>query len=103
MCRSEQLQKIIALSREMLEKARALEWERVAELEVQRKQLVSSCFRHPAHEQEVPAVADGIRQILRINDEITTLGRECKTRLSGELHTQKLGRTASAAYRDCAR
>jgi hypothetical protein len=103
MHRSEQLKQIIELSQQMLKQARAMEWDRVAELEVQRKQLVMKCFQRLSSEQEAQEVATCIQQILRLNDEITVLGRDFKTQLSGELHTHKLGRAASAAYRSCAR
>ncbi len=100
-CRSEQLKQIIVLSEQMLEQARALEWERVADLEVRRKQLVIHCFQHPGSAQDAPEVATCIRKILRLNDEITALGRDCKAQLGGELRAHKLGRAASTAYLSC--
>ena len=42
--RTRQLAGIIGLSKDMLAKARDHEWERVAELEVARKTLVTRCF-----------------------------------------------------------
>jgi len=100
--RSRLLKQIIVLSQQMLEKARAMEWDRVADLEVRRKQQVITCFQHPGNVQEAPEVAICIREILQLNDEIYALGSDCKARLCGELHTHKRGRTASTAYLSCA-
>jgi hypothetical protein len=96
--RNRQLQQIIDLSRQMLDKAQAMEWDKVAELEGRRKQLVVSCFRNPTSDQDAPEVAASIREILRLNDQVAGMGRDCRERLGGEIHTHKVGRTASAAY-----
>lgn len=101
--RSRQLHKIISLSSEMLEQARKLEWPRVAELEVERKALVMECFRQPASEQDAPAVAESIKQILELNQAIEALGRECRDQLGGKIHMRNVGRTAAAAYLSASR
>jgi len=99
--RSAQLKDIIALSQQMLESARALQWDSVAELEGRRKELVMQCFRCPTSEQDAPAVAACIREILSLNQEITLLGGDCRGRLAAEIHTQQIGRAVSAAYLSC--
>ena len=99
--RSEQLKDIIALSQQMLENARALQWDSVAELEGRRKELVIECFRCPTSEQDAPAVADCIREILSLNQELTLLGDDCRGRRAAEIHTQQVGRAVSAAYLNC--
>jgi hypothetical protein len=101
--RVEQLAHIVELSRQMLEKARALEWESVAELECTRRDLVMQCFRQPVGNQDAPAVAEGIRQVLAINDELARLARAGRDQLGVEIQTHNTGRTASAAYLSCAR
>jgi len=100
--RSEQLKDIMSLSEQMLEKARALEWESVAALEARRRDMVMQCFSSPSSEQEAPLVAAAIRRILELNDQITRLGRDSRDQLGAELHTRKTARTASAAYLGCA-
>lgn len=103
MRRSEQLQEITDLSRQMLATARNMEWDQVAALEVRRKELIMRCFQSPTSAQDAPLVAAAIQEILRLNHAVTELGRECKDRLSGEIQTHNTGRTASRAYLNCTR
>lgn len=100
--RIRQLVEIIGLSKEMLVKARDHDWERVAELEVTRKALVVSCFQRPTAEQDAPEVAAAIKEILRLNQEVSEKGRQYQEGLVGEIHTDNIGRAAKAAYRNCA-
>jgi len=101
--RSQQLKDIIELSKAMLARARDNEWALVAELEVRRKQLVVSCFQTPTAEQDAPEVATLITEILKLNQEVTELGRRCQEQLGSEIRTQNVGRAASAAYLSHAR
>ena len=101
--RSRQLEQILSLSKDMLEKAGDHEWGRVAEIEVRRRELVMCCFQQPAQQQHDTEVAAAIREILRLNQEITDLGKRYQDQLGGEIHTNKKGRTASAAYLGCDR
>jgi len=48
-------------------------------------------------------VAAVIKEILRLNRQITDLGKRYQDQLGTEIHSNKLGRTASAAYLGCAR
>jgi hypothetical protein len=96
--RSQQLEQIVLLSREMLAKAADHEWARVAEVDARRRQMVMRFFQQPAQRQDVAGVAAAIKEILRLNQEITDLGRRYQDRLGTEIHSNRLGRTASAAY-----
>lgn len=100
--RARQLVEIIGLSREMLAKARDHDWARVAELEVARKALVMRCFQQPTAEQDVPEVAAAIKEILRLNQDVSEIGRQYREELAGEIQTRKIGRAAAAAYLRCA-
>ncbi len=101
--RCRQLEQILLLSKQMLESAADHEWRRVAEIDTRRRELVMRCFQQPAAQQEAVEVAAAIREILRLNQEITDLGRCYQDRLGSEIQGNKLGRTASAAYLGCAR
>ncbi len=101
--RKQQLGKIIALSRDMLELARGNAWERVAELEEQRRALVMQSFHTPAAKQDSATVAAVIREILSLNQQLTDLGKAHQQHLGNQLHTNQVGRTAQQAYRGCAR
>ncbi|HHJ17174.1 MAG TPA: flagellar protein FliT [Gammaproteobacteria bacterium] len=100
--RTRQLVEIIGLSKEMLAQAREHEWARVAELEASRKTLVMQCFQHTTAEQDVPEVAAAIREILRLNQDVSEIGRQYQEQLVGEIHTGNIGRAATAAYLNCA-
>jgi len=101
--RRQQLGKIIALSQDMLELARENAWERVAELEGQRRTLVMQCFRSPTEKQDTSTMAAVIREILSLNQQLTDLGKAHRQHLGNKLHTNQVGRSAQLAYRDCAR
>lgn len=100
--RTRQLVEIIGLSKEMLANARDHDWERVNELEVARKALVVSCFQRPTAEQDAPEVAAAIKEILRLNQDVSEIGRLYKEELVGEIRTNNIGRAAKAAYQNCA-
>jgi len=103
MNRSRQLRDIIELSKDMLSKAQADQWELVADLETQRKALVMRCFQQPASGQDAPEVAAAIREILSLNQQVTLLGQAHQDQLGCDIRTSKVGRNASAAYLGCAR
>ena len=101
--RTRQLVEIIGLSKEMLANARDHDWQRVTELEVARKALVVSCFQLPtATGQDAPEVAAAIKEILRLNQDVSEIGRRYKEELVGEIRTSNIGRVAKAAYQNCA-
>ena len=89
--RGQQLKDIIDLSREMLLRARENAWQRVGELEAQRRSLVALCFRHPTAEQDAPEVAASIREILRLNREVTELGKTHQQMLGADIDANKVG------------
>jgi len=97
-----QLEHIIALSRDMLASARENAWERVAELDAQRRTLVMQCFARPTPQQDALVVAAAIREILSLNQQVTELGEAQQQTLGDELHTNRVGHTAKVAYQRCA-
>ncbi|GMQ88683.1 MAG: hypothetical protein BMS9Abin09_0115 [Gammaproteobacteria bacterium] len=101
--RSRQLRDIIELSKDMLSKAQANQWELVADLETRRKALVMRCFQQPTADQDAPEVAAAIKEILSLNQQVTALGQEHQEQIGCDIHTSKVGRNASAAYLGCSR
>ncbi|WP_455235236.1 flagellar protein FliT [Thiogranum longum] len=101
--RNQQIKDIIRISAEMLSKARDNDWEKVAVLEARRKDLVMLFFQQPTARQDAAQTATAIQEILRLNQEITDLGRQSQNRLGNEIHTRNVGRAAAAAYRNCTR
>ncbi len=101
--RRKKLTDIIRLSRDMLDTARELEWDKVAILEVRRKQCVMEYFRQPVPEQEAAEVAAAIKEILDLNQQVTELGKQCSKDLGTEIHANNRGRAATSAYLSHAR
>jgi hypothetical protein len=101
--RSQQLEQVLLLSKDMLAKAGDHEWGLVAEIEARRRELVMRCFQQPGQQTDASEVAAVIKEILRLNRQITDLGKRYQDQLGTEIHSNKLGRTASAAYLGCAR
>lgn len=92
------LRDIIEISQSMLVMARANQWERVASLEAERRQMVRDCFEQPAGAQDAPEVAGAIKEILRLNQQVAELGRGWKDQLGADIRVQNVARSASAAY-----
>jgi len=101
--RSQQLRDIIELSKDMLSKAQAGQWELVAELETRRKTLVMRCFQQPTTGQDAPEVAAAIKEILSLNQQVALLGQQYQEQIGCDIHATKVGRNASAAYLGCSR
>ena len=87
----------------MLSRANENEWERVCGLDVKRRELVELCFRHETSAQDAPETAAAIKEILRLNQALTELGKTRQEALGADIRLKKVGRAALAAYSSCAR
>ncbi len=101
--RRRKLMDIVDLSRDMLNTARDSEWEKVAELEARRKQFVMEYFSRPVGTREAPEVAAAIKEILKLNQEVTELGKRSSEALQEQIQVHNRGRAATSAYRSHAR
>jgi len=101
--RRQQIDSITALSKRMLQRARADEWDEVASLEEQRRVLVMQCFNQVTAERDVLELGPAIREIIVLNDELIELGKRCRGKLGGDIHVKKIGGVAKRAYSSCAR
>ena len=99
--RIQQLREIVGMSREMLAEAQGNNWDQVAELEAGRRGLVKECFQPVTSHQDVPGVAATIREVLHLNQKITELAKAHQETLGTDIHNNKMGRTARAAYLGC--
>lgn len=96
-----QFERVIEISSLMLSRARENDWEQVATLEAQRQPMLAKCFARVPVDADASDVAEAIRQILLLNDEMATLGIRHRETLGGDIRNSKIGRKATAAYRDC--
>ncbi len=96
--RGRELEELVLLSQAMLARAGEHQWEAVAELELRRRDLVLRFFEHAADEQDAAELAAGIKRILSLNERIGELVQQFQGQLGNEIHAQKAGRAATAAY-----
>ncbi len=96
--RKDRLATILDMSLSMLDLARAQEWEQLERIEGERRGLVAECFRTPATPEEAPGIADGIRRILDVNQEITALTEARRDELGKNIHSLGSAREARKAY-----
>jgi hypothetical protein len=91
--------RLLALTREMLEFARGQDWAALAQGEIERQELSRRIFASPVPPEAAPTVAECIRQVLSLDQELIVLteaGREAAARSLQEART---GQKAAAAYR----
>ena len=100
--RLQQLENIVLLSKDMLNHAKQGDWAQVTELEAGRRTLVMRCFRQPVRYQDAPQVAAAIKEILHLNQMVSDLVSAHQDAVGIDIRNNKQGRTARAAYLDCA-
>lgn len=92
-------QRLLTLTREMLELARRQDWAGLAQRELERQDVARELFASPVPREDASTVADCVRQVLDLDQELITLseaGREDAARAMQEVRT---GREAAKAYR----
>lgn len=99
----QQLRDIVAMSEEMLDRARLNDWTQVAQLEAGRRALVSQCFQRSTRHQDAPEVAGAIKRILHLNQDISALASIHREAVGKDMHNDKRSLAARAAYLHCAR
>lgn len=95
---TEDFDRVVVLSREMLERARAGEWQSVIDLEGRRQALMSRFFCPAPPPDQLQRLADRIREVLDLDREVMELGRQGMQDLSHQLDQIGAGRKAVRAY-----
>lgn len=93
-----QIQRLSALSLEMLEQAQAGEWEIVTEREAQRRALIDELFQSPPPMQWVELLKDAVQATLTRDAQVQELARAERDKISDELRALRQGRRALSAY-----
>jgi hypothetical protein len=96
--KTQDLQRLISLSRTMQEKARDESWDDVFVLEAERSELIRLFFLEPVQQAYADAVAAGIRSIMEIDQDTMTLGALKRFDLAQTLQTLDQGKKAVKAY-----
>jgi hypothetical protein len=89
---------ILDLSAVMLRHAKAGEWLRLADLEVQRRTMINTDMQHPPQDSDCEAYARVLQSILSLDRQIMALAHTGQAELVKELQGIALGRTAVQAY-----
>jgi len=86
------------MTEEMLERARQGEWDALGALERERRQSLERFFATKVSVQEAPFVADGIRALMALDQEIMALCRLARDDVAQQAGIVSQGRRAEAAY-----
>jgi hypothetical protein len=70
----------------------------IADIEKKRQSLIASFFSHPVQESDSEEVATIIKQVLKINDQVTLILEKNKLQLTKEFTQFKTSKKATAAY-----
>ena len=93
---------ILRLTHEMLELAQSGDWDRLMELESERKPLIEAFFAHPVEPDESPAVAAFIGEIQEVDAQVVELaekGREATAEALRLLANRQRAADAYGAHR----
>lgn len=93
-----QLDSALSLTEQMISRAQAGEWEEVAALDRERRQILASFFSKPLSGDMKARVAEGIRTILEKDREILRLGVAKRSELKASLSSMGKKKSAVKAY-----
>lgn len=88
----------VALARTMLAAAETGDWDRVAELERERETCIAGCFAESGPVAATAEFAQGIGELLRIEEQVLALARLRLAELSNQLSGLRRSRHARTAY-----
>lgn len=91
--------RLLALTREMVERGQAGDWPAFAARERERQQLSSELFASPVPRAAAPVVADCIRRVLDLDQELFTLTETHRDEAARALKDMQRGQQAASAYR----
>lgn len=93
------MNRVLAISTEMLEAALDADWERLAALQRAREALLCSVLQQHMHSLEPNKSADGLREILALNDRAKVLAEDARNREGEHIRCLRFGRRAISKYR----
>jgi len=92
-------ERLLELTQEMLQLARAKDWPALAEREQQRHQLARDLFAQPVPREHAPTVADCVRKVLDIDQELITLTEKGRDEAARAMQEVRTGQKARDTYR----
>lgn len=91
--------RLLELTREMLDLGRVGDWVLFAQREEERQALSRTIFATPVPRAAAPLVADCIRRVLDLDQELITLAEAHRDQASRAMRDAQRGRQAANAYR----
>jgi hypothetical protein len=91
--------RLLALTREMVEFARGKDWVALAQAEIERQELSRQLFASPVPPEAAPTVAECVRQVLSLDQELIVLAEAGREAAARSLQEARTGQRAAAAYR----
>jgi len=96
--RNKQLQNAVVCSQTMLKDAKAGNWEKVFEIEIQRRDLLEKLFSSSRQENNIEDMDDKIRQIIAINKQLETITLKARDSARSDITSISKGRHAVSSY-----
>ena len=93
-----ELEKFQAITHEMFALAEVSHWEKLPDLENERKKIIESFFSKEVSIQDSPQVEKVIQDVLLINDKITELAEKSKSTISLQRQNIKKRQNVHSAY-----
>ena len=90
------IDELLAASESMLDYAENQEWENVAELDIERRNLLTTLLRKP--DDEIANFSREIKAIFSINKEVINLASEARSKAAKEQQTLTSHREGTTAY-----
>ena len=97
--REAQAKKLLALTEEMKGLATAGDWPVLAQREAERQEVARDLFATPVPREAAATVADCVRQVLDIDQDLLTLIEQKREQAAQALKDSRVGQKALDAYR----
>lgn len=91
---------VLSMTRDMLELASAGEWDRVAQLERERRDDLQQCFEQPVDADHGELVAEALAVMLHLNEELMELLAAARDSVLEQGVNQARTRSAVSRYQD---
>ncbi|MBV1930782.1 MAG: flagellar protein FliT [Porticoccaceae bacterium] len=96
--RQAQLQQVLDLSKNMVEQAGRGEWEKIAELERQRRTDMMHALEAPLQEEETQQVRDSLEQLMQLNGQLAAIVKDARDNSVKQYNMLQDGHKATQAY-----
>ena len=93
-----ELKKFLDISRKMLKFAKNNDWDKLPDLEVERKRIMSSFFEEQISELDSTKIEQVIKDVLLINEKIEQLAQQEKVVVGQQLQGLKKKQNVHSAY-----